>query len=1342
MPSALILPGSNALSDFRREHLLLQLQQQSCPVQDIRARYLHFVWLGAPLNQVEQNRLEALLRYGEPTADIEADFWVVPRLGTISPWASKATEIAHNCDLTQIKRIERGIAYQVMGQKNLFGRSQGLTAEQLQLVQQIAHDRMTESILAAKSNPIDLFVELPAKPLTTVDILSQGQIALEQANKALGLALSEDEMDYLYTAFSQLQRNPTDVELMMFAQANSEHCRHKIFNATWVIDGQAQEHSLFQMIKNTHQLAPQGTVVAYADNAAIMEGVVAQRFYPQPVNHLIGTTYATRSELTHTLMKVETHNHPTAIAPFPGASTGSGGEIRDEGATGRGAKPKAGLTGFSVSNLYLPGMTRSWENAQDVTQRREPHSSGTSIYGKPDRIASALQIMIEGPIGGAAFNNEFGRPNLAGYFRCYEQNVAGKVYGYHKPIMIAGGLGNISEQHTHKSNLPVGSLLIQLGGPGMRIGLGGGAASSMATGTNTVDLDFDSVQRGNPEIQRRAQEVIDRCWALAENNPILSIHDVGAGGLSNAFPEIVNDAQRGACFELRKIPLEESGMSPREIWSNESQERYVLAIVPESLPLFEHICARERCPFAVVGVTTQERQLQLLDDLHSAPPQHTPVNMPLEVLLGKPPRMVRDVKHINRARVPLDLTAFDLVEAAYQVLRHPTVANKSFLISIGDRSVGGLCVRDQMVGPWQVPVADCAVTAMDFFGYRGEAMAMGERTPLAVLNPAASGRIAVGEAITNIAAAAIESIDQIKLSANWMAACGQAGEDAALFDTVKAIGMELCPALGISIPVGKDSLSMRTTWNETEQNKEVIAPVSLIISAFAPVTDIRRSLTPQLDLSQESVLILVDLAQGQQRMGASICAQVLQQLGDATPDVDHPQNLKAFFTAIQTLNQQNLLLAYHDRSDGGLFTTLCEMAFASHCGLSINIDMLTIDPYTADVGDFKIRSEQVAVQRSELTLKALFNEELGAVIQVPAQENTAVMAILRAQGLSAHSHVIGKPNQQDVIEIYRDAQCVFSQSRVVLQKAWSETSWQIARLRDNPVCVDQEFALIEDKQDPGLSAQLSFDLNDDIAAPYLAKDAKPRVAILREQGVNGQIEMAAAFSRAGFSAIDVHMSDLIQGRVHLREFNGFAACGGFSYGDVLGAGEGWAKTILYHAQLAEQFAEFFNRTDSFALGICNGCQMMSSLSSLIPGSQAWPKFTRNKSEQFEARYVKVQIEESPSIFFKGMAGSFIPIVVSHGEGFADFSQQGNKDQTLAVARFVNHHNQVTEHYPLNPNGSKAGLTGVTSVDGRFTVMMPHPERVFRTVQMSWAPKTWREDSPWIRMFRNARSWVD
>jgi phosphoribosylformylglycinamidine synthase len=1128
----------------------------------------------------------------------------------------------------------------------------------------------------------------------------------------------------------------------MFAQANSEHCRHKIFNADWTIDGEVKDKSLFKMIKNTHEKQPKGTIVAYSDNSSIMEGAEVTRFYPRGA----GQEYAPSSELIHTLMKVETHNHPTAISPFPGASTGAGGEIRDEGATGRGAKPKAGLTGFTVSNLMIPGAVQAWENATSVTAPADARSSISKAYGKPDRIASPLQIMIDGPLGGAAFSNEFGRPVLGGYFRTYEQNVgtpvagaADTVYGYHKPIMIAGGIGNISGQHTHKNDIPPGSLLIQLGGPGMRIGMGGSAASSMATGTNTADLDFDSVQRGNPEMERRAQEVINGCWQLAEKNPIISIHDVGAGGLSNAFPEITNDAKRGALFDLRKVPLEESGMAPKEIWSNESQERYVLAIAPGDLTLFQALCERERCPYAVVGTATEERQLKLIDPEMG----NAPVDMPMDVLLGKPPKMQRDVHHVQNEFPAIDLTGIQLDEAAKRVLLLPTVGDKSFLITIGDRTVGGMTVRDQMVGPWQVPVADCAVTAMSFEGYLGEAMAMGERTPLAVIDAPASGRMAVGETITNLAAAPIRDISDIKLSANWMAACGQPGQDAALFDTVHAVGMELCPALGISIPVGKDSLSMRTTWKDDGENKAVMSPVSLIVSGFAPVYDVRKSLTPQIRMDAGgTVMILIDLGRGKNRMGASALAQVMGQLGNQAPDLDSAEDLKAFFGAIQQLNSDGKLLAYHDRSDGGLYGTLTEMAFAGRAGLSINLDILTLDEgHGADHGDAKNWAGQIAERRNEQTLRALFSEELGAVVQVRADEKSLVMDVLRSFNLGACSHIIGKPNDRGVIEFTRDAKIIYSQPRIELHRLWSETSWRIARLRDNPACADAEYERVLDETDPGITPKLTFDPSDNIAAPFLATGVRPRVAILREQGVNSHIETAWVMHQAGFAAVDVHMSDLIAGRVKLDDFQGVIAVGGFSYGDVLGAGEGWAKSILFNPAMAEQFARFFGRGDTFGLGVCNGCQMMSNLKSIIPGAHAWPKFTTNKSEKFEARFSMVEVLDSPSIFFQGMAGTQTAIAIAHGEGYADFTQTGNIGEAIGALRFIDNKGAATEAYPYNPNGSPQGLTAVTTADGRFTVMMPHAERVFRSVQQSWHPESWGEDSPWMRMFRNARQFI-
>jgi len=1330
----LILPGSNALSAFRTSNLLNRLQEVDANIIGVTARYQHFVDVSAELQKNDIERLEALLVYGDRfngSQDGET-FIVIPRIGTISPWASKATDIAHNCGMHQVHRIERGISYFVQVKTGFFGGAKEVKQSTREAIAALLHDRMTEMVLTSLNDAEALFSELKAKPLESVDILGGGKNALLTANTELGLALSDDEIDYLVDAFNTLKRNPTDVELMMFAQANSEHCRHKIFNADWTIDGVGQDKSLFQMIKNTYELHPQGTVVAYSDNSSIIEGARIQRFYPRDSKT---GNYELSEELTHILMKVETHNHPTAISPFPGASTGAGGEIRDEGATGRGAKPKAGLTGFTVSNLSLPGMIQPWEDSTDC----DGGVKTESVYGKPDRIASPLQIMIDGPLGGAAFNNEFGRPNLGGYFRTYEQNIGGTVYGYHKPIMIAGGIGNISAQHTRKNDLPAGSLLIQLGGPGMRIGMGGSAASSMATGTNTADLDFDSVQRGNPEMERRAQEVINSCWQMADANPILSIHDVGAGGLSNAFPEITNDAKRGAIFNLRKIHLEESGMAPKEIWSNESQERYVLAIAPESLDIFRGFCERERCPFAVVGTATEERQLKVIDPEHD----NTPVDMPMNVLLGKPPKMHRNVERLQTSYKPLDLTGISLDDAAERVLSLPTVADKSFLITIGDRTVGATTVRDQMVGPWQVPVADCAVTTMSFEGFLGEAMAMGERTPLAVINAPASGRMAVGEAITNIAAAPIKDISDIKLSANWMAACGQPGQDAALFDTVKAVGMELCPALGISIPVGKDSLSMRTTWKDAGDNKSVTSPVSLIISGFSPVYDVRKTLTPQIRLDKgDTSLILIDLGRGRNRLGASAFAQVMQVIGNEVPDVDNAADLKAFFAAIQQLNSEDKLLAYHDRSDGGLFATLCEMAFAGRAGLAINLDILVMEAeHAADQGDAKNWAGQVAERRNDLTLRALFNEELGAVIQVRTEQRSEVMDVLRSHNLGACSHIIGKPNTSDSIEFYRDVKQIFKKRRSELHQTWSKTSWQIARLRDNPACADAEYARISDVQDPGMQPKLTFDINNDVAAPFIATGVRPRVAILREQGVNSHIETAYVMHKAGFESVDVHMSDLIAGRTNLSDFKGLIAVGGFSYGDVLGAGEGWAKTILFNAMLSQQFSEFFHRADTFGLGICNGCQMMSNLKSIIPGAEAWPKFTKNKSEQFEARFSMVEVMDSASVFFSGMAGTQTPIAVAHGEGFADFSTTGDIAKAQVAMRFVNNNGDATESYPYNPNGSPQGINAVTNLDGRFTVMMPHAERVFRTTIHSWHPDDWSDDSPWMRMFRNARKWV-
>jgi len=1317
--------GGNALSAFRAQALLPRLQAVSPRISGVAARHVHWVWSESPLAPQAVATLEALLRYGDAYAGPSDGALIVvsPRLGTVSPWASKATDIAHNCGLA-IKRVERVTEFRLTLKSGLLGGTKPLSAEELQAAAALLHDRMTESVLWQREDASHLFDEQAARPMAHVDVLSLGRAALVAANKDFGLALSDDEIDYLVEAFTGLKRNPTDVELMMFAQANSEHCRHKIFNAKFTIDGEAQERSLFQMIRNTHQLAPQHTVVAYSDNASVMEGGTIERWLPQGD----AQQYGPREDTVHVLMKVETHNHPTAISPFPGASTGAGGEIRDEGSTGRGSRPKSGLTGFSVSNLHIPGTDEPWE--------RNP-------YGKPDHIASPLQIMIDGPLGGAAFNNEFGRSNLGGYFRVYEQTVGEGEQairrGYHKPIMIAGGLGQISASQTHKMQFPAGTLLIQLGGPGMRIGMGGSAASSMAAGANAAELDFDSVQRGNPEIQRRAQEVINHCWSLGEANPILAIHDVGAGGISNAFPELVDGASLGARFDLRKVPLEESGLAPKEIWCNESQERYVMAISPEALPVFQAFCERERCPFAVVGVVTAEKELVLED----GPGGEQAIKMPMDVLLGKPPKMHRDVTRVERRFAPVDLTNVSLQQVAFDVLRHPTVASKRFLISIGDRTVGGLNSRDQMVGPWQVPVADCAVTLADYAGFQGEAMSMGERTPLASLDAPASGRMAVAEAITNLLAAPID-LPRVKLSCNWMAACGEPGEDAALYETVKAVGMELCPALGISVPVGKDSLSMRTRWNDGQGARQVTAPVSLIVSAFATLSDVRPTLTPQLQPG-DTTLVLIDLGQGQNRLGGSMLAQVLDQFGDCVPDVDDPALLKSLVSAINALRAQGRVLAYHDRSDGGLWAAVCEMAFAGHLGLSLNVDMLItegdgISDSRAEFGDSKNWAGQVAARREELTLRALFNEELGVVIQVPTAVRNEVMQTLREHGLSKHSHMIGKTNDRGVVEVWRDTKPVFSAPLVDLHQAWDDVSWRIARLRDNPACADEEHAAAGRPDDPGLHVHLTFDPKDQVAAPSI-HTARPKMAILREQGVNSHVEMSYALSQAGFDTFDVHMSDLQSGRAVLSQFRGFVACGGFSYGDTLGAGEGWARSVMFNPALAEQFEAFFKRQDTLALGVCNGCQMMAALSPIIPGAEHWPKFTRNRSEQFEARLALVEVLDSPSVFFTGMAGSRLPIAVAHGEGYADFSQRGDAAKVHRAMRYVDHHGAPTETYPFNPNGSPGGLTAVTTADGRFTALMPHPERVFRNVQMSWTSGDRSEASPWSRMFGNARLWM-
>ncbi len=1338
--------GGSALSPFRVQQLLPILQAINDRICGVAARYVHLVSTDAEPETRLKAQLTALLTYG-PAYSGPLDgalFVVTPRFGTVSPWASKATDIAHNCGLA-VRRVERVLEYRLALKPGLLGKATLTPAQQAQ-IGDLLHDRMTESVMFDRASACGLFSELPAAPLAHVDVLHGGKAALQAANTEFGLALAADEIDYLEQAFTQLQRNPTDVELMMFAQANSEHCRHKIFNAQFTIDGTPQGMSLFGMIRHTHQTHPQHMLVAYSDNASVMEGGVVERFVAQSATAQGSSSagrYESQARTHHILMKVETHNHPTAISPVPGAATGAGGEIRDEGATGRGSKPKAGLTGFTVSKI-------NW------------NLTPIDAYGKPGHIASPLQIMIEGPLGGAAFNNEFGRPNLLGYFREYEQAIAYRTSdhaglqqeqrGYHKPIMIAGGLGVIDATQTHKIAFPAGSLLIQLGGPGMRIGMGGSAASSMATGANAAELDFDSVQRGNPEIERRAQEVINQCWLLGQGgagqigNPILAIHDVGAGGLSNAFPELTNDAARGARFDLRAVPLEESGMAPKEIWCNESQERYVLAIAPESLPLFTALCERERCPFAVVGVATEERDLIVSDGLAK---EGAPVNMPMNVLLGKPPKMQRDVKTIERVFAPVDLSGVDLQKAGLAVLAHPTVASKRFLITIGDRTVGGLTHRDQMVGPWQVPVADCAVTLADFKGFAGEAMSMGERTPLATLNAPASGRMAVAEALTNLLAAPIE-LSRVKLSANWMAACGEPGEDAALYATVKAVGLELCPALGISIPVGKDSLSMRTQWKDESGAKKVTSPVSLIVTAFATLSDVRGTLTPQLNALEDSTLLLIDLGRGRTRMGGSMLAQTLGQLGDEVPDLDAPQDLVALVQAVNALRAQDRILAYHDRSDGGLFATVCEMAFAGHVGVALNVDLLVtegdgISDSRADVGDSKNWAGQVSARREELTLKALFNEELGVVLQVRTAQRDAVLQTLREHGLSRHSHVIGKTRPADSsiqsgvgeVQVWRDAKAVFAAKLQDLHQVWDATSWKICQQRDNPACADAEHAAAGDPLDPGLHIVLP---TAPLAAPAVLL-SRPKVAVLREQGVNSHVEMAYAFSEAGFDAFDVHMTDLQSGRANLANFKGVVACGGFSYGDTLGAGIGWARSITFNPVLAEQFKSFFARGDTFGLGVCNGCQMFAELADIIPGAQHWPRFTTNQSERFEARLSMVEVLDSPSLFFAGMAGARLPIAVAHGEGYANFSNRGNAQQVIAAMRFSDNFGAATEAYPFNPNGSPSGLTGVTTADGRFTAMMPHPERVFRNIQMSWSNADPSAFSAWMQLWRNARKWV-
>lgn len=1296
------IAGTAAFSDIRREKLLDKLKGVEAQVTDISGQFIHFLETNRALSVDERNQLYDLLHDGSKTDSNIADFQecctIVPRFGTVSPWSSKATEIVFRCGLSAVTRIERGTHYRLKMESGCM-----LSQQQRDRLLPLLFDRMTEVPLI-EHQPSRIFqTDTPAQ-LEWIDLTDDPLGSLVKANSELGLALSQDELNYLAESFLALGRSPSDVELMMFAQANSEHCRHKIFNADWQLDGRRQAQSLFGMIRHTADMSPDKILSAYHDNAAVVEGSTAKSFY----RHADSGVYGFREEPVHLLMKVETHNHPTAISPYPGAATGSGGEIRDEAATGRGSHTKAGLTGFSVSNLRIPGYVQPWE----------------SNNGRPDRIASALDIMLEAPIGGAAFNNEFGRPNLAGYFRTFEHVITDQpgyeLLGYHKPIMIAGGMGNIRAQDIDKGRIAEGAAIVVLGGPAMLIGLGGGAASSIASGESDETLDFASVQRGNPEMQRRCQEVIDACCAM-DHNPIISIHDVGAGGLSNAIPELLHDSNRGGRMELRSIPSADSGMSPLQIWCNEAQERYVLALATESLDIFASVCEREQCPYAVVGHAVDEEKLDLFDVENS----NHPIDIPMSLLFGKPPKMLREVARSPKHLAPLDLSNVDVDDAVQRVLQFPAVADKSFLITIGDRSVTGLVVRDQLVGPWQVPVSDVAVTATGYCSKTGEAMAMGERTPLALISGPASARIAIGEALTNIAAASIDTLSDIKLSANWMAAAGHGQQDEALFDTVKAVGMELCPALGIAIPVGKDSLSMKTVWREGKRDVQMVSPLSLIVSAFCPVSDVLRTLTPQLQMEQgDTVLLLVDLGLGKNRLGGSALAQVYQQLGDICPDLDNVRQFKDFFECIQRMNRQGLLLAYHDRSDGGLFVTLCEMAFAARVGLKINIDTLGADP-----------------------LAALFNEELGAVLQVNTNDIKRVMESFRSLDLADCVHEIGAPDPDQNISFEFRGKQVIASRRANLQRTWANTSFMMQSIRDDPMCAQQAFENIMDDKDPGLHLSFKFDsrtFDDQSQAPYV-NCQRPKIAILREQGVNGHVEMAAAFYQAGFESVDVHMTDLISGRKSLRDYIGLVACGGFSYGDVLGAGQGWAKTILYNPKARDEFVEFFQRTDTFALGVCNGCQMFANLKNLIPGADFWPKFVRNKSDQFESRIVMVEILPSPSIFFDGMQGSKLPVTVAHGEGQVNFSRQFSSndaiDRSMVALCYVDNYGNRTNRFPFNPNGSDLGITALTNEDGRFTIMMPHPERCFRSNQNFWNSPVSSGDGPWMRFFANARSWV-
>ena len=1302
----IVLEGHPALSPFRRERLEARLQALAPALRITGAWFTYWVQpeAGASPDLATLGRILEAGADMQPADAAAVSRYVLPRLGTISPWASKATELLHGARLP-VKRVERGLRIDLLGWPQ--------DAATQQAVAKLLHDPMTQSLLADRDGAAALFAAPERQPLEVLPLAH-----IEDANVRLGLALAEDEIDYLRERYAALGRDPHDVELMMFAQANSEHCRHKIFNASWTIDGREQATSLFRMIKHTHAQTPQYTLSAYSDNAAVVEGHPARRFRPD------GRTHAYRAEAAAPsafCIKVETHNHPTAISPFPGASTGAGGEIRDEGATGRGGRPKAGLCGFSVSHLRIPTLPQPWEPLRALNPRMAP----------------ALEIMLDGPLGGAAFNNEFGRPNLAGYFRSFELAEGDNLArAYDKPIMLAGGLGAMDRALVAKQPLRPGDAVIVLGGPAMLIGLGGGAASSVASGESAEDLDFASVQRDNPEMERRAQEVIDRCVVLGDDNPILSVHDVGAGGLSNAIPELLHDSGVGGVIDLDKVPSDDPSLSPMQLWCNESQERYVLGLAQERVAEFAALCLRERCPFAVVGTATAEERLVVghgatVDSIAANPDQAFAIDLPMDVLFGKPPKMHRDTVRPPAPRWPeLSTADLDLREAGLRVLAHPTVAAKSFLITIGDRTVGGLTARDQMVGPWQMPVADCAITLADFEGFAGEAMAIGERTPLALLDAAAAARMAVGEAITNLCAAPVDALDRIKLSANWMAAAGHAGEDARLFDAVKAVGMELCPALDLSIPVGKDSLSMQAQWTSGGIAQKSVSPVSLIVSAFAPVADVRAQLTPLLEREGDSELWLIGLGAGKQRLGGSILAQCHPQAGGSNalpafagpvPDLDDPQRLRAFFELIRDAREAGLLRAYHDRSDGGAFATLCEMAFASHLGLDIALDGWGED-------------------RSESAFRTLFNEELGAVVQIADEDRAEFADLVARHGLIDCAQRIARPTTAPSVRITRGGDTLAEWRWDELFDAWWSVTHALQRLRDNPQGADEERAAARRFDAPGLQPKLTFDPGDDVAAPYIGTGARPQVAILREQGVNSQVETAFAFDRAGFSAIDVHMSDLIAGRFRLDDFAGIVACGGFSYGDVLGAGRGWATSILERPELRDAFAAFFARTDTFALGVCNGCQMMAQLKDIIPGAEHWPRFLRNRSEQYEARLALLEVFDSPSVFLQGMVGSRIPVAVAHGEGRASFANDADAKQALVTLRYVEG-DRVATTYPANPNGSPDAIAGLTSRDGRATILMPHPERTLRTANYSWAPREWREDGPWMRMFRNARRWV-